>query len=221
MSSIFSFLGGIALLITSVMLLDALRKEEETAFVGWLWVMAFFMPWKIVAWFYAVIVNDMIFAYNIFIFIAWAIFNVMNVFSFICIYSLYLELNDLTKLQDLARLKVCLKLCINIKRLSNHISNISSTSITHRAFIVRLLICCSGKKVESNYSIISRTSGQNSLYLASQPPSVNSQPLATIQEESFKVGILPFSTNQTRSACTFKNLVVCFDYRFSKCAIHF
>ncbi len=68
--------------------------------------MGFFVPWKIVAWFYGAIVNDMIFAYNIIMFIAWAIFNVFNVFSFVCIYSLYLELNDLTKLQDLAKLKV-------------------------------------------------------------------------------------------------------------------
>ena len=48
----------------------------------------------------------MIFAYNIIMLIAWFFFNVINVFSFLCIYSLYLELTDLTKLQDLARLKV-------------------------------------------------------------------------------------------------------------------
>ncbi len=34
MSAVFSFLCGIALFITSVMLLDALRKEQETAFKG-------------------------------------------------------------------------------------------------------------------------------------------------------------------------------------------
>ena len=34
MSSVFSVLAGIILLITSVMLLDALRKEQETAFKG-------------------------------------------------------------------------------------------------------------------------------------------------------------------------------------------
>ena len=48
----------------------------------------------------------MIFAYNILMLIVWFFFNIMDVFSFICIYSLYLELTDLTKLQDLARLKV-------------------------------------------------------------------------------------------------------------------
>ena len=34
MSSVFSVLAGVILLITSVMLLDALRKEQETAFKG-------------------------------------------------------------------------------------------------------------------------------------------------------------------------------------------
>ena len=68
--------------------------------------MAFFTPWKWLTWLYAGIVNDQIFAYNIIMLIAWFIFNVLNTASFVCIWSLYLELNDLTKLQDLARLKV-------------------------------------------------------------------------------------------------------------------
>ncbi len=106
MSSVFSLLGGIALFVTNVLLLDGLRKEQETAFKGWLISMGFFAPWKIVAWAFAGIVNDMIFAYNIIMLIAWFFFNIADVISFLCIYSLYLELKDLTKLQDLARLKV-------------------------------------------------------------------------------------------------------------------
>ena len=73
---------------------------------GWLYIMAFFTPWKWLAWLYAGIVNDIIFGYNILMLIAWFGFNVLNTASFICIWSLYLELNDLTKLQDLAKLKV-------------------------------------------------------------------------------------------------------------------
>ena len=106
MSSVFSLLSGIALFVTNVFLLDGLRKEKETAFRPWLYVMGFVTSWKIVAWAFAGIVNDMIFAYNIIMLIAWFFFNIINVFSFLCIYSLYLELNDLTKLEDLARLKV-------------------------------------------------------------------------------------------------------------------
>ncbi|TRY73877.1 hypothetical protein TCAL_15746 [Tigriopus californicus] len=81
----FPSLALLLLLVTSVMLFDALRKEQETAFKA--------------------IVNDMIFSYNIVMFIAWLVFNILNLLSCACIFSLYLELNDLTKLQDLARLK--------------------------------------------------------------------------------------------------------------------
>lgn len=52
------------------------------------------------------IVNDMIFAYNIIMLIAWFFFNVINVFSFLCVYSLYLELTDLTNLDHAHMLKV-------------------------------------------------------------------------------------------------------------------
>ena len=48
MSSVLSLLGGVALLVTNVLLLDGLRKEQETAFKGWLFSMGFFTPWKIV-----------------------------------------------------------------------------------------------------------------------------------------------------------------------------
>jgi len=106
MSSVFSLLAAAALFVTNVLLLDGLRKEQETAFKGWLLIMGFFTPWKILAWAFAGIVNDMIFAYNIIMLIAWFFFNILNVFSFLCIYSLYLELNDLTRLEDLARLKM-------------------------------------------------------------------------------------------------------------------
>ena len=36
-----------------------------------------------------------------------ALFNVINVYGWILVYSLYLELFDLTKLEDLAHLRVC------------------------------------------------------------------------------------------------------------------
>ena len=104
-----SVILALALLVTSVMLLDALRKEQEHAFRGWLWSMGIFTVWRLLAFVYCNIVNDLIFAYNIVMFIAWFVFNIINVFAFVCIWSLYLELNDLTKIQDLAKLKVNLQ----------------------------------------------------------------------------------------------------------------
>ena len=89
-----------------ISLQDGLRKEQETAFKAWLYTMGIFTCWKWVAWGFGFIVNDMIFIYNIIMTFAWFFFNILNVLSFLCVYSLYLELNKLTKLQDMARLKV-------------------------------------------------------------------------------------------------------------------
>ena len=53
MSSVFSTLGGVVLFVVSSLLLDGLRREEETAFKGWLFTMGIFTPWKILAWAFA------------------------------------------------------------------------------------------------------------------------------------------------------------------------
>ena len=53
MSSVFSLLLGIGLFITNVLLLDGLRKEQESGFKGWLLIMGLFTPWKILAWGFA------------------------------------------------------------------------------------------------------------------------------------------------------------------------
>ena len=87
-------------------MLDGLRKEDEKTFVPWLWTMGLFAPFKVVAWGFSGIVNDMIFVYNVLMVLAWFGFNIINCFGWTCIYSLYLELRDLSKLQDLAKLKV-------------------------------------------------------------------------------------------------------------------
>jgi hypothetical protein len=70
--------------------------------------MGTFTVFRWAAWIYWSVVNDLIFTYNIAMFIAWAVFNLLNPGAFAVVYSLYLELDDLTKIQDLARLKVCL-----------------------------------------------------------------------------------------------------------------
>ncbi len=79
--------------------------------LGWLWSFGLFTIWRWVAWVYGSIVNDIIFAYNIVTFIAWLVFNLINPLAFLAIYSLYLELTEVTKIQDLARLKVRKSIC--------------------------------------------------------------------------------------------------------------
>ena len=68
--------------------------------------MGIFTPWRIIAWAYASIVNDMIFAYHIVMFLTWLFFNVLNVMAWVVMYSLYLELTGISKLEDMAKLKM-------------------------------------------------------------------------------------------------------------------
>jgi len=106
MSALFSLFGAVALFVTSCITLDALRLEKETGFKSWLVTMGIFTPWRIVAWAYGTIVNDMIFGYHILTFLTWLVFNVLNVLAWIVMYSLYLELTGISRLEDMAKLKM-------------------------------------------------------------------------------------------------------------------
>jgi len=105
-SSVISTMCAIAIFISSCMLLDALRLEKETGFKSWLFSMAFFTPWRFIAWVFASIANDMIFGYHIFMFLSWIILHVLNVMSFLIIYSMYLELTGISKLEQNAKVKM-------------------------------------------------------------------------------------------------------------------
>ncbi|XP_028039282.1 uncharacterized protein LOC114249780 [Bombyx mandarina] len=104
--SLFSWLGSIAVLITSIILINALRKEYEKRTVPWLYAFGVFIIFRFFAFIFASIVNDMIFAYNIMMCLIWIVFCVGGVYGWLLVYSLYLELADLTKLEDLAHLRM-------------------------------------------------------------------------------------------------------------------
>jgi hypothetical protein len=88
------------------MLIIALRKEYEKKMVPWLWAFGVFTVFRLLAYLFFSIVNDMIFAYNIMMCLLWTIFLAISIYGWILIYSLYIELSDLTKLEDLAHLRV-------------------------------------------------------------------------------------------------------------------
>ncbi|CAH2101841.1 unnamed protein product [Euphydryas editha] len=104
--SLFSWIGSVAVLVTSIILIIALRKEYEKRIVPWLYTFGVFILFRTVAFIFASIVNDMIFAYNIFMCLCWIVFCVFGVYGWLLVYSLYLELADLTKLEDLAHLRM-------------------------------------------------------------------------------------------------------------------
>lgn len=106
MFSLFSLLASVAVLVTAVILIMGLRKELESRMVPWLYVFGVFTLFRIFAMIFFAIVNDRIFAYNSMIVFLWTIFSAASVYGWVLVYSLYRELRDLTKLEDLAHLRV-------------------------------------------------------------------------------------------------------------------
>ncbi|KAI5640436.1 hypothetical protein NE865_07187 [Phthorimaea operculella] len=104
--ALFSWIGSVAVLITSVLLIVALRKEYEKKIVPWLYTFGVFISFRLIAFIFAAIVNDMIFSYNVITCLCWVVFCVVGAYGWLLVYSLYLELADLTKLEDLAHLRM-------------------------------------------------------------------------------------------------------------------
>ncbi|CAG9131748.1 hypothetical protein JYU34_021727 [Plutella xylostella] len=104
--ALFSWLGSLAVLVTGVLLIVALRKEYEKKIVPWLYAFGIFISFRFFAFLFGAIVNDMIFAYNIIMTLAWILFCAVGAYGWLLVYSLYLELSDLTKLEDLAHLRM-------------------------------------------------------------------------------------------------------------------
>ncbi|KAJ3651739.1 hypothetical protein Zmor_017757 [Zophobas morio] len=101
-----SILLAIAVFVTSIMLIVALRKEYEKKIVPWLYAFAIFTIFRLFAYLFFSIVNDLIFAYNILMCLLWTVFLAISIYGWILIYSLYIELSDLTRLEDLAHLRM-------------------------------------------------------------------------------------------------------------------
>ncbi|XKL62544.1 hypothetical protein PGB90_002377 [Kerria lacca] len=104
--ALFSFSAGIVIFVTSIILINALRKEYEKRIVPWLYTFAAFTCFRFVGWVFVSIVNDQIFFYNYTMLLLWGCFTILNVYGWLLVYSLYLELSDLSKLEDLAHLRM-------------------------------------------------------------------------------------------------------------------
>nr|XP_023015657.1 uncharacterized protein LOC111505130 [Leptinotarsa decemlineata] len=106
MFAAFSILLSLVIFVTSIMLINSLRKEYENKMLPWIYTFAAFTIFRFLAFLFFSIVNDMIFAYNIIMCLLWTIFIIFSVYGWVLVYSLYIELSDLTKLEDLAHLRV-------------------------------------------------------------------------------------------------------------------
>lgn len=104
--ALFSLLLAIGLLITSSLLLQALRQEKEKQIRPWLLVMFFHTGWRAFAIVFASLVNDMYFVYHGLMCFIWSGVIVLNVYGWLVVWSFFNELAEVSKLEDIAHLKM-------------------------------------------------------------------------------------------------------------------
>lgn len=100
-----SFLLAAYLLVVSVILMRALRKEHEQKFRPWLMAAIIFTAWSFVSISFRSIANDLYYSYHQAMLVIWSVMLALNVFFILVVYSNYQELEDITRLEDMARLK--------------------------------------------------------------------------------------------------------------------
>ncbi len=81
-------------------------QEHENRILPWLWSFGVFIGFRFVAFLFFAIVNDLYFFYNIFMTILWIMMISASIYGWLTVYSVFIELADLTKLEDLAHLRV-------------------------------------------------------------------------------------------------------------------
>jgi hypothetical protein len=121
-------LQAIALAITSCIIIPALKKEHELKFRPWLWVMTIFVCFRTVAIIFQSVANDLYFTYHQVMLIIWLILIPFNIFVLLVVYSNYQELSDITKIEDMAKLKMSTLSSLQGSRTFSHMSNQSLDS---------------------------------------------------------------------------------------------
>ncbi|XP_043189188.1 uncharacterized protein LOC122363709 [Amphibalanus amphitrite] len=104
--AVFSFLFAAALLIISVLLVQALRKESEKEIRPWLLIMFFHTSWRLFALVFGSLVNDLYFAYHGLMCFLWSVMILLNVYGWLVVWSFFNELTEVSKLEDIAHLKM-------------------------------------------------------------------------------------------------------------------
>ncbi|XP_043190331.1 uncharacterized protein LOC122364215 [Amphibalanus amphitrite] len=97
---------GVMLLVTSVLLLKALQEEYEPRIRPWLLAMLFHTVWRFFAFIFAAFVNDMYFSYHGLMCAAWAAMVPLNVYCWLIVWSMFNELTEVSRLEDIACMKM-------------------------------------------------------------------------------------------------------------------
>ncbi|XP_013779709.1 uncharacterized protein LOC106464144 [Limulus polyphemus] len=130
-----SFLLSLYLLVSSFILLNALKKEHEQKFQPWLIAAFLFTVWRLIAIIFRSISNDIYYSYHQAMLVIWIILIAANIFFWLVVYSNFQELADITRLEDMAKLKMGTMSSLNASRsLSHHsinsMKNTQSNSLT-------------------------------------------------------------------------------------------
>ncbi|GAB6033214.1 hypothetical protein CHUAL_012819 [Chamberlinius hualienensis] len=94
------------LMATSFILILGLRKEHEKRFRPWLFTMGIFTGWRFVAFLFWSIANDIYFGYHIAMLVLWFLITCTNVFCLLVVFSNYQDLSEITRLEDMAQLRM-------------------------------------------------------------------------------------------------------------------
>ncbi|KFM81473.1 hypothetical protein X975_25850, partial [Stegodyphus mimosarum] len=129
--SVISFILSVCLMASSVILMGALKKEFEEKFRPWLLSMLVFTVWRLIAIFYRSIVNDLYFGYHQAMLVIWILLIAINVFMWLIVMSNYQELADITRLEDMAKLKMGTMSSLN---QSHSLSRHSVDSVKQQSF---------------------------------------------------------------------------------------
>ncbi|GFU01155.1 uncharacterized protein NPIL_678311, partial [Nephila pilipes] len=103
--SVISFVLSIYMLVVSIILMRALRKEVEQKFRPWLTAAVVFTSWCFFSILFKSVVNDLYYAYHQAMLIIWTLMLFCNVFFILVVLSNFQELADITRLEDMAKLK--------------------------------------------------------------------------------------------------------------------
>lgn len=130
-TSIILAISAIILMVASIIIIPALKKEYELKFRPWLITMVTFIGIRTVAIIFQSIANDLYFTYHQAMLLLWFILIPVNVFALLVVYSNYQELSDITKIEDMAKLKMSTLSSIQGSRSLSHMSNQSLDSYRH------------------------------------------------------------------------------------------
>jgi len=129
--SVLLALSAIALLVTSIVIIPALKKEYEVKFRPWLLTMVAFIGIRTFAIVFQSIANDLYFTYHRAMLLLWFILIPINIFGLLIVYSNYQELSDITKIEDMAKLKMSTLSSLQGSRSLSHMSHQSLDSYRH------------------------------------------------------------------------------------------